>query len=82
MHVQVFMTINSTSASELTAIAALVKHDVYLAYIKPQATELQKVIVGKCAMFFSAVCVGALACAVVYLDVNTNMIYNCYGVSA
>jgi hypothetical protein len=75
MSIMLFMAITSTGSAEGIAVSSLVAYDIYKAYIKPNATGKEILLVSKVVIVVFGLSMGILSVALHAMGLNLGWVY-------
>ncbi|GAA5944984.1 hypothetical protein JCM10213_001841 [Rhodosporidiobolus nylandii] len=78
--VLLFLAVTSAASAELCAVSTLFSYDVFVTYIKPDATEKQVLFADHCAIVGYAAFMGVLGIAFNHAGVSMGWLYEMMGV--
>eukprot|EP00931_Biecheleriopsis_adriatica_P103353 TRINITY_DN781_c0_g1_i6.p1 TRINITY_DN781_c0_g1~~TRINITY_DN781_c0_g1_i6.p1 ORF type:complete len:686 (+),score=149.75 TRINITY_DN781_c0_g1_i6:132-2189(+) len=79
MAVMLFMAITSTGSAEGIAVSSLVTYDIYKAYINPQCTGAQALLISKVVIVIFGLLMGSLGVALNYMGLQLGWVYQFMG---
>ncbi|KAH7416243.1 hypothetical protein KP509_14G082300 [Ceratopteris richardii] len=71
----VFMAATSSGSAEFIAMSSLFTYDVYKAYLRPQATGRELLIVSRIAVVLLGIGMGAFSCFIYKVNVDVNFLF-------
>ncbi|GAA5946717.1 hypothetical protein JCM3765_000360 [Sporobolomyces pararoseus] len=75
-----FLAVTSATAAELCAVSTLITYDVYIPYIKPNATEKETLFFDHCIIVIYGVVMAILGIALYYAGISLGWLYNATGI--
>eukprot|EP00250_Pteridium_aquilinum_P011531 c20130_g1_i1 orf=235-2172(+) len=71
----VFMAATSSGSAEFIAMSSLFTYDVYKAYLRPQATGKELLLVSRIAVVIIGIGMGAFSCLIFKVNVDVNFLF-------
>ncbi|KPV76209.1 uncharacterized protein RHOBADRAFT_34830 [Rhodotorula graminis WP1] len=75
-----FMAVTSAMSAELCAVSTVFSYDVWVAYIRPHASEREVLFVDRCAIVAWGIFAGVIGIAFHYAGISMGWLYNSMGV--
>lgn len=75
-----FLAVTSATAAELCAVSTVATYDIFLPYIKPNATDKQTLFFDHCAIVAYGAIMAILGIALYYAGISLGFLYNMTGI--